>query len=55
MPEIETNIEDDTHSVISHIDNNYAYKEERLNQMRKHYDPLSKGYCYNPLTKQPYP
>ena len=30
-------------------------KSERIAKIKQQYDPLSKGFCYNPFTKQPYP
>lgn len=39
---------------ISSYDEELMSKNERVKQIRQNYDPLSKGFCYNPLTKQPY-
>ena len=33
----------------------YISKSARIEQIKQQYSPLSKGYCYNPLTKKPYP
>ncbi len=53
MPSIETN-NDDIISVTSY-EEEFISKEARVAQIKQQYDPLSKGFCYNPLTKLPYP
>ena len=53
MPSIETNT-DDIISVSSYEDE-FISKSARVAQIKRQYDPLGKGFCYNPLTKKPYP
>lgn len=54
MPSTETNNNDDIISVSSY-EEEFISKTVRVEQIKQQYDPLSKGLCYNPLTKQPYP
>jgi len=53
MPSIE-NTNDDILSETSY-DDEYLTKTARVAQIKAKYDPLSRGLCYNPLTKKPYP
>ena len=54
MPSIENNNNSDIISVSSY-EEEFMSKSTRIAQIKQQYDPLSKGFCYNPLTKQPYP
>tara|TARA_Y100000748_G_C15492616_1_gene487077 strand:+ start:1698 stop:2000 length:303 start_codon:yes stop_codon:yes gene_type:complete len=49
-------IEPDNNDIISvsSYEEEYMSKSERVTQIKQKYDPLSKGFCYNPLTKKPY-
>lgn len=40
---------------VSSYEAEFMFKTERIAQIKQQYDPLSKGFCYNPLTKKPYP
>ena len=53
MPSIEKNNDD----ILSETSDNEVYltKAARIEQIKANYDPLSRGLCYNPLTKKPYP
>ena len=52
MPSIDP-CNDDILSVSSY-EEEYISKSERVSQIKQKYDPLSKGLCYNPLTKKSY-
>ena len=57
MSSIKQNIDNvsDYNDSVKFCENDYISKSERKEYIKKQYDPLSKGYCYNPLTKTPYP
>ena len=57
MSSIEQNEENNYEDIISvsSYEAEYISKSERIAYIKKQYDPLSKGFCYNPLTKKPYP
>lgn len=50
----ESSHNDDIISVSSY-EEEYISKNTRIELIKKQYDPLSRGYCYNPFTKKPYP
>ena len=52
MPSI--NPDNDDILSISSYEEEYISKSERVAQIKQKYNPLSKGFCYNPLTKKPY-
>lgn len=53
MPSIENNSDDIIY--VSSYEEQFISKTSREEQIKQQYDPLSKGFCYNPLTKLPYP
>ena len=55
MSSIENNNNTDDIISVSSYEEEFISKAIRIAQIKQRYDPLSKGFCYNPLTKQPYP
>ena len=49
------NNNNDDNISISSYEEEFMSKSTRIEQIKQQYDPLSRGFCYNPLTKQPYP
>ena len=52
----ETDTENNQEDIISvsSYELEFMSKSARIAQIKQQYDPLSKGFCYNPLTKKPY-